>query len=101
MTKDQIEKLKKELKELSTSFGQLSEKFKEAKGVDTEKENMMYDMMGNIHTRIDRLANSFYEHSYNSKRIVLHRMRTAQCQRRSAALCALRQGLGQPRKCPA
>ena len=66
MTKDQIEKLNKELKELSTSFGQLSEKFKEAKGVDTEKENTMYDMMGNIHTRIDRLANSFYEHSYNA-----------------------------------
>ena len=71
MTKEQIEKLNKEYKELFTVFGNLSEKFKEVKGqpFDEKGNVLMNDMMDNInaqisyvHRRIDGLSNELYNH---------------------------------------
>lgn len=71
MTKDQLEKLNKEYKELSTVFGNLSEKFKEIKGqpFDEKSNILMNDMMDNInaqisyiHRRIDYLSDELYKH---------------------------------------
>ena len=77
MTKEQIEKLNKEYKELSTIFGNLSEKFKEIKGNYTAEKavdaaNIIDDLVSNvsrridyIHQRIDSLSNDLYDHKYS------------------------------------
>ena len=71
MTKEQIEKLNKEYKELSTVFGSLSEKFKEIKGqpLDEKGNILVNDMMDNInaqiryvHQRLDYLSNDLHNH---------------------------------------
>lgn len=68
MTKDQLEKLNKEYKELSTVFGNLSEKFKKTQGnmMGMEDNKLMYDLIENVHKRIDSLANDLYNHTYSS-----------------------------------